>query len=315
MKTKLYTAPTLEPVTLAELEEHLRLSSNSFADDIDSAQSIAPGSHAIAAAYSLLGTGVDVLNYRALVVLSAGACGAGGTVDVKVQESDDNTTFTDWTGGAFAQVTEANDLATYEKAYTGIKQYIRVVCTVAGAACEFGVSVVRESPQSVEDTYLTNLITSARRIIEAVLNRRLIEQTWELALEEFPRSDRIRIPYPPLQSITSVTYYDEDETAAVFSSDYYHVDTYDEPGHVVLASGQSWPSTTLRTVNGVIIRYVCGYGDAASDVPEEYRQATKMLAAELYEHREASDRLYTTKFSELPYGVRMILGLDRVVPV
>lgn len=315
MKTKLVTAPTLEPVTLAELEEHLRINSNSFADDIDSVQSIAPGSHAIAAAYSLLGTGVDVLNYRALVILSAGACGSGGTVDVKIQESDDNTTFTDWTGGAFTQVTEANDLATSEKAYTGIKQYIRVVSTVAAAACEFGVSVIRESPYSVEDTYLEALITSARRIIESVLNRRLVTQTWELALDEFPRSDRIRIPYPPLQTITSVIYYDEDETAATFDDDYYHVDTYDEPGHVVLVSGQNWPSTTLRTVNGVIIKYDCGYGDAASDVPGEYRQAVKMLAAELYEHREATDRLYTTKFSELPYGVRMILGLDRVIPI
>jgi len=315
MKTKLITAPTLEPVTLAELEEHLRLSSNSFADDIDSVQSIAPGSHTIAAAYSLLGTGVDVLNYRALVVLSAGACGSGGTVDVKIQESDDNAAFTDYTGGGFTQVTEANDLATFKKAYTGKKQYIRGVSTVAGAACGFEVSVIRESPLSVEDTYLEGLITSARRIIEGVLNRRLITQTWELALDYFPAGDRIRIPYPPLQTITSVIYYDEDETAATFDSDYYHVDTYDEPGNVVLVSGQSWPSATLRTVNGVIVKYVCGYGDAASDVPKEYQQAIKMLASELYEHREATDRLYTTKFSELPYGVRMILGLDRVIPI
>ena len=315
MKTKLYTAPTIEPVTLSELEEHLRLNSNALADDIDSVQSIAPGAHVIALAYSLLGTGVDVLNYRALVVFSAGLCGAGGSVTAKIQESDDNVAFTDWTGGGFTAVTEANDNATYEKAYTGIKQYIRVVCTVAVATCAFGISVVRESPYSVEDTYLQGLIVAARRIIENVTNRRLIEQTWELALDEFPYADSIRIPYPPLISITSVTYYDVDEVSATFAATNYHVDTYGEPGNIVLADGSVWPSTTLRTVNGVVIRYVCGYGDEATDVPQEFRQAIKMLAAELYEHREATDRLYTTGFSELPYGVQMILGLDRVVPV
>ncbi len=312
MKTKLITAPTVEPVTLAELETHLRIDSNSFADDIESVQSIAPGSHAVAASYALEGAGVDVLNYAALVVLSAGTCGSGGTVDVKIQESDDDSTYTDWTGGAFTQVTEANDNATYEKAYTGTKQYIRVVSTVAVAASEFGVSVIRDAPQSVEDTYLTNLIISARRIIERILNRRLITQMWELALDDFPASEAIRIPYPPLQSISSVTYYDTDETSATFSSSKYHVDTYSEPGRIMLAYGEVWPSTTLRTVNGVVVRFVCGYGGAASDVPDEYKQAIKMLCGELYERREASD---PQSFSELPYGVQMILGLDRVVPV
>ena len=125
----------------------------------------------------------------------------------------------------------------------------------------------------------------------------------------------MRIPYPPLQSISSILYYDTDETEAEFDDDYYHTDIYDEPGHAVLVYGQVWPSTTLRTVNGVVVQYICGYGAAASAVPKEYRQAIMILAAEMYEHREATDRLYVTGFSELPYGVQMILGLDRVVPV
>lgn len=312
MKTKLITAPTVEPVTLAEMEMHLRIESNDIASDLTSTQSIAPADHAIAAAYSLEGTGVDVLNSQTVVYLVSGTNGASGTVDVKIQESDDDVAYTDVASGAFTQVTEANDNATYEKAYTGIKQYIRVVATVATASCNFGVNIVTSSPVSVEDDYITSLIISARKVIELHSNRRFITQTWELALDSFPSEDCIRIPYPPLQTISSVKYYDTDDTAATMSDADYYVDTYEEPGKVALNYSTQWPSTTLRPTNGVIIQYVVGYGDAASDVPDMYKQAIKMLAAELYEHREPTD---FRSWDELPYGVRQLIGYERVVPV
>ena len=128
MALTLKTAPATEPLTLAEVKEHLRLDSGSVADNITISQSIVPGAHVIAAGYSLKGTGVNVLGYRALVNLNAGSCGAGGTVDVKIQESDTDVDgdYTDWTGGAFTQVAAANDNTVQEKEYTGTKQFIRV---------------------------------------------------------------------------------------------------------------------------------------------------------------------------------------------
>jgi len=308
----LKTAPTIEPVSLLEVKLHCRIDSTSFADDLTSAQSIAPGSHVIAASYSLVGTGVDVLGYSALVLFEAGTNGTGGTVDVKVQESDDDATYTDWAGGSFTQVTTANNNATYEKSYTGAKQYIRVVATVANAACEFGVSIIKDAPTSAEDTLLEALITTAREWCEGYQNRQYITAIWELWLDDWPSEDYIRIPLPPLQAVSSIKYYGTDNTAATMDTADYFVDTKSEPGRVSLAYGKTWPTTTLRPVNGVVVEFEAGYGDAASDVPKRVKQAMLLLIGHLYERREQSTE---KALSEIPFGVKALLGLDRVWPM
>ena len=312
MTTRLVTAPAVEPVTLAEAKEHLRIDSGDFDDNIDVTQSIVPGEHAIVASYGLEGSGVDVLNNGGtLVALNSGDC-TGATVTVKIQESDDDSTYTDWSGGAFTAVTAANDNAVQEIQYTGIKQYIRAVATVASATAAFDVSVVEEAPDTTDDDYITRLIKAARLLVEDFTNYKLITQTWEYMLDCFPYEDYIELPYPELQSVTSVLYYDTDETEATFSSADYHVDIYGIPGKIVLAYGDSWPSTTLRTVNGVVIKYVCGFGLAA-DVGENYKTAIKMTMAEMYENREES--ITGTIITDVPLNAKRILMFDRVTPI
>ena len=88
MALKIYTAPTIEPISLVEAKLHLRVHSEDYADDISLSQSIAPGPHGVAAAYSLVGSSIDVSGYSVLVFLDSGTNGSNGTVDVKLQESD-----------------------------------------------------------------------------------------------------------------------------------------------------------------------------------------------------------------------------------
>ncbi|NIP96558.1 MAG: hypothetical protein GWO24_25240, partial [Akkermansiaceae bacterium] len=92
---------------------------------------------------------------------------------------------------------------------------------------------------------------AARTLAEQVQGRALITQTWDLTLDGWPAKGYFELPRAPLQSITSIKYYDEDDTEATVDSGTYFVDIASEPGRVVLNSGESWPSTTLRPVNGV----------------------------------------------------------------
>jgi uncharacterized phiE125 gp8 family phage protein len=299
----LKTAPTTEPVTLAEVKDHLRLDAVAFADAVSAVQSIAPGSHAIAAGYTLVGASVDVLGYEAAVVLEAGTFGAGGSVTVKLQHSDDEASWADVAGGVFSAVTEANDNATYELAYSGTRRYIRAVATVAVAACEFAVTVLRSMSVTQEETYLTTLITVARLHVENYLQRSLISQTWELVLDAWP-GESITLFRGPVQSVTSNKYYDTAYTVATLAATVYQVDTYS--GRVGLKYSQVWPSTTLRPFAAIVIELVAGYGDEASDVPEPIRQAILLLIGHLYEHREPV--LVGATIAELPYSVKALLS-------
>lgn len=289
MNLKLITAVATECITKAEVKAHLRLDSTSFADDLSTTQSIAPGAHVVAASYSLVGTGVDILGYLALVNLESATNGAGGTVDVKIQESDDNVTYTDWSGGSFTQVTTANDNATYEKAYTGTKQYIRVVATVANATCDFAVTIVKDAATSVEDTQLDAWISAAREYGEDYTGHAFAPQTWELMLDDFPEEDYITIPLTPLTSLTSIKYKNSagSETTATVTTDYL-VDADNQPGKVFLPYGETWPDFTPYPYDAVRIRFVCGYtGTAPYILPKNYKQAMLMHIGAFYKYRDA----------------------------
>lgn len=163
---------------------------------------------------------------------------------------------------------------------------------------------------STDDDLITALVQAAREIAEDISRRALITQIWKLILDEFPDTDEIKIPLPPLQSVTSITYKDQDGNASTFSSDDYIVNTDSEPGKVVLAYGSSWPSTTLYPTGAVTIQFTAGFGDASTDVPEKYRQAMLLLIGHFYENREA---IATTGAvpKEIPFGVEALLWLDR----
>ena len=104
----------------------------------------------------ILGTGVDLANYdAAVVVIDAGAItGAGASLTFEVQESTDNAVFTPVADadldGAEPVITSANHNAIFEIGYRGIKRFLRVAITAkAGTTPTLPVSasVVRGKPR------------------------------------------------------------------------------------------------------------------------------------------------------------------------
>jgi len=134
---------------------------------------------------------------------------------------------------------------------------------------------------SDEDDLIEALVMAAREQTELVSRRALITQTLALTLDSWPGC-AIDIPRPPLQSVSSIGYTDTAGDAQTLASDQYVVQTARE--RLVLADGASWPDRLARSV--ITVTFVAGYGDAADDVPERYRQAILLLAAHWYEHRE-----------------------------
>lgn len=313
MALKLVTAPAIEPVTLQEAKDHLRIDSGTMADNLTVGHSIMAGDQAIIAAYGLIGATVDILASDVLVVLEAGTFGAGGLVDVKLQHSETGgAPWDDVTGGAFAQVDDTTDETTYELAYSGGRRYIRAVATVAVDVCDFGVYVIERAPANYEDTLITGLIVAAREWCEGHQNRAYITQTWELYLDEFPAV--FQIPLPPLQwaiaADMTITYYDTASAPLVVAAADYQVDGESYKGRVCPVYGKDWPTIELQPMNGVVLKFKAGYGLLTTDVPEHIRLAIKLLVGHWYENREATD---SRKHDEVPLAVKALLGLKRIV--
>lgn len=288
MNVKRTTAATLYPITLADLKLHLRLDSGSFSGNIDETISIAPGSHAIAANYTThAGAGVSVLGYNAVVVANFGVLTVGGVVDIKIQESDDNATWTDWAGGAFTQVTISASSSTQEKEYTGTKAYIRTVAKVITQAAEFSTTVIRLASQAAEDDLLNAIIYAGIEHVENITRRKLLTQTWEYYLDEFPEDDFIKIPFGNLASVTSIIYKDSDgtETTMTVNTDYLVETNGEGIGRIVLPYGITWPTFTAWPSKPITIKFVCGWTAAAS-VPYVIKVALKLICADMYENRE-----------------------------
>ncbi len=298
MNVQCYTAPTIEPITLAELKAHLKVNSGTFDGNLAITQSLAYGSHAVADNYTThVGIGVEVLGHEVEVLLHCGTNGAMGTNDTKIQESDQLATgYTDWSGGAFTQVTTANDNTDYKKQYTGTKRYIRTVSKVLNAACEFGTSILVNEAVTADDDNLIDLITEGREEVEKRTRRKLLTQVWDYYLDKFPAQDFIKLPFGNLQNsgdaVPVITYTDSDgnTTTMVVTTDYLVETNGEQCGRIVLPYGVSWPTATLYPSHPIKIRFTCGWTDAGN-IPKNIKRAVKFACEDAYYHGDRHDVL------------------------
>lgn len=134
-----------------------------------------------------------------------------------------------------------------------------------------------------QDVLLIGLLKTARQYLEEVCGRAFMTQTRSAAFKDWPVGDVFHLPFPPVQSVSSIVYTDTDGTDHTFSSSCYSSDIYSEPARVVLGYGETWPSTAIHNPDYPIeIQYVCGY-TSANSVPGPIKDAIKVYVEMLYD--------------------------------
>lgn len=163
--------------------------------------------------------------------------------------------------------------------------------------------------ESEDDAYVLSLIVAAREYVQKFTRRQLITATWKLLLDDFPGvGGTIELPFPPLQSVGSITYIDNNGDSQTLDSSLYRVDTDTEPGRVTPAYGEQWESA--RSITGAVtVTYDAGYGATGSTVPMAIRQALKLLVSQWYENREPTISGTITK---VPFAAESLLWPYRV---
>lgn len=90
--------------------------------------------------------------------------------------------------------------------------------------------------------------------------------------------ETLDLPFPPLQSVTSVVTYDRDNNASTYDASNYQVDL--QSGRIYLNEGSVWPSD-LRAQDAVQVTYVAGYGSGS--IPAPIVQAIRAYVEQLYD--------------------------------
>jgi len=171
-----------------------------------------------------------------------------------------------------------------------------------------------------EDQLITDLIGQAANMAELYLKRSLITRTMKLTLDGLPlknpnqwwngvkqgaisdlyeSANFIDLPYSPIISITSITYYDTSDTSATFDSSNYFLDS--AGAKVCLTNSGIWP-TSLRPYKSMEILYKAGYGESPENLPFGLQSAIRLLVSFLYQNRDCA---------EMPEGVLAALNYYR----
>lgn len=180
--------------------------------------------------------------------------------------------------------------------------------------------------QVSDDGLIADLIKAARQACEAFTGRAFIARDISLYLDRWPGgkgeewweglregaflsgyAGEVRLPRPPLFTVTDLRVYDANGVATPFLSSGYFVDATGVSGRIVLKDGIPPPSPG-RVANGIEVRYTAGYGTAASALPAPLREAVKQVTARFYDNRgdEAGS-------APLPFAAQGLLQPYRVL--
>ena len=140
-------------------------------------------------------------------------------------------------------------------------------------------------------------VPAARQKIEVYTQRAMISQTITENFDRFPKVGELRLSVMGVTSITSIKYYDSDDTQQTWSSGEYNTDLVSRKARVAPGVDYDWPEISERK-NAIEVIYVAGYANAAA-VPAKFKIAIMWIVGEMYEARTDSPHRLPTRVMDL----------------
>jgi uncharacterized phiE125 gp8 family phage protein len=147
------------------------------------------------------------------------------------------------------------------------------------------------SDETDEDSFLTAMLPVVRQYAEHAAERSLAPQVLEAVFDEFPRPDArnwsrpLVLDRPPVVSVTSIKYDDENGVEQTLSTAKYALSLYGDRVRVLPTYGNCWPVTCAKP-ESVRVAYPAGYGGSGPVLPLAAKQAMLLLIGHYFENRQ-----------------------------
>jgi uncharacterized phiE125 gp8 family phage protein len=156
-----------------------------------------------------------------------------------------------------------------------------------------------------DDTNVTRALETARKEVEADLNKSILNTVYTMKLDYFPSI--IYLPYGRIQSVASVKYTDSDgnEQTLVADTD-YKVVTGETDARIVEVNG--WPTDINQDIKSAVeVEFTAGYGTASNAETKALEMAILLKLSQVYYNLDLpvsyeniinKNRLYTLAWYE-----------------
>jgi uncharacterized phiE125 gp8 family phage protein len=151
------------------------------------------------------------------------------------------------------------------------------------------------------DTRISAKIDAATTLAEDTIDgqRQFLTATFDVPCRGWWAGE-LRLPRPPLQSVTSIKYFDQSGTQQTWAPANYIVTTpWRGPGRIERAPNVVFPTLQCDRRYPVTIRFVCGYGVAAN-LPPAATQAIFLIACHSMRYRGDDDETGRVSALEVP---------------
>lgn len=163
---------------------------------------------------------------------------------------------------------------------------------------------------TVDDAKITQQITAAREFAEKETRRSLCVKSYTLVLDRFPYlHEPIRLPVPPLVSVTTITFLDSTLTPQTWDPTEYFVAAKQSPALIVPVPGNVYPCP-VRVPGAVEIDFIAGFGaDGGQTIPQHLQEGIRELAVHFYEHPSV---VTSEGLKEIPSGFTNLFRANKV---